>query len=79
MLTNATGEELALEQAEGKHFNETWVYYPDAPDFNVTGKLGDPRAAVGPALALAALGEDVKWLLYGDVSKIMEGPGCGAG
>lgn len=79
VLTNATGEALALEQAEGRNFNETWMHYPDVLGFNVTGKPGDPRAAVGPALALAALGEDVKWLLYGDVSKSLKGPGCGAG
>ncbi|KAL4420942.1 hypothetical protein ABPG77_004571 [Micractinium sp. CCAP 211/92] len=66
VLTNATGAALAREQALGRRFNEVWQHYPDVPGFGVQQRAGDPRAAVAPALALAALGGDFSWLLYGD-------------
>lgn len=68
VLTNATGQLLLREQREGQQHNEVWQHYPDFPGFAPTGKPGDPRAAVTPALAQAALGSDFNWLLYGDVS-----------
>ena len=53
VLTNATGADLAREQALGRRFNEVWQHYPDVPGFGVQQRAGDPRAAVAPALALA--------------------------
>ncbi len=73
VLTNATGAALAREQALGRRFNEVWQHYPDVPGFGVQQRAGDPRAAVAPALALAALGGDFSWLLYGDVSAGLQG------
>lgn len=68
MLTNATGATLARERVMGQRFNEVWQHYPDVPGFGVQRRAGDPRAAMAPALALAALGTNFRWLLYGDVS-----------
>ena len=75
VLTNATGEELAREQVEGRRHNERWVHYPDVPNFAVTNKSSDLRAAVAPALAAAQLG-DFKWLLFCDVSGLAMGGLC---
>lgn len=68
VLTNATGATLARERVMGQRFNEVWQHYPDVPGFGVQRRAGDPRAAMAPALALAALGTNFRWLLYGDVS-----------
>ncbi|KAL4434226.1 hypothetical protein ABPG75_000667 [Micractinium tetrahymenae] len=66
VLTNATGAALAREQALGQRYNEVWQHYPDVPGFGVQHRAGDPRAAMAPAVALAALGANFSWLLYGD-------------
>ncbi|KAL4434222.1 hypothetical protein ABPG75_000663 [Micractinium tetrahymenae] len=66
VLTNATGDQLRREQQEGRQYNEVWRHYQDVPGFALTGKAGDPRAAVTPALAQAVLGSGFSWLLYGD-------------
>ena len=68
VLTNATGQLLAREQAQGRRFNEVWQHFPDVPGFGVQQRAGDPRAAVAPALALSALRANFSWVLYGDVS-----------
>ncbi|KAL4434224.1 hypothetical protein ABPG75_000665 [Micractinium tetrahymenae] len=65
VLTNATGDLLAREQEEGRLHNEVWQHYPDVPGIS-TGKPGDARAAVTPALARSALGSGFRWLIYGD-------------
>lgn len=70
VLTNATGQLLAREQEEGLLYNEVWRHYPDHSGIS-TGKPGDPRAAVTPALARSALGTRFKWLIYGDVSSVV--------
>lgn len=75
VLTNATGEALAREQAEGALHNEQWVHFPDAPGFEVTGKTGDPRAALAPVLASAHFGPSFKWLLFCDDDVAMLWPG----
>lgn len=69
VLTNATGQLLSSEQEEGRRFNEVWLHYPDNPGIS-TGKPGDARAAVTPALVQASLGSSFEWLIYADVSPV---------
>ena len=75
VLTNATGEALAREAAEGATHNERWVHVPDLEPFAVTNKAGDFRAALGPLLAAQYFGPNFKWLVAADDDTAFFWPG----
>jgi hypothetical protein len=68
VVTNQTEvpEDVA---AEAKTWNEEWMYYPDTHRRKDVQYPGDHRGGMAPFIAhkaLTEMGEDYKWMLYGD-------------